>query len=820
MSEHLPNQLHPAVLSRCAEEPIHRPGQVQPYGGLLVCDAKQVVSHASDNVMRWLGRDASACIGLEVGELFAHAAGPALRSTFAAAKAGESQCLLDVRPADAGGPRLDLTVSRQPDRGFVEIEAVGLGDVFAASTTDDGVLARFFADLQHSARKLANAAGSVALCAALCREARRIFGYHRVLVYRFDQHWNGTVVAEDTCEVYPPYLGHKFPESDIPRQARALFLHNPLRMIPDAMAIMRPLVGDGGDRLDMTRLLARAPAPVHLEYMRNMQTRASLTLSLRLDGKLWGLVACHHANPRYLSTRTRNAAELLVGHASALLQQNLRQDGEAMRTRLYAVQARLVEQMGLASNVLSGLCGQHDADAIGAVRAVADAPHPAESCAATDGGDAHGVALSVNAINDSGGGCAIHLDGAWRFLGDAPPPEICARVVDWLVTREPQDVIVEENLATHVPQVADDQARACGLLAISLPQSKNSYVLWFRPEWVRETSWAGNPHKHVTVEVEPHTGAAKLHPRTSFDRYKEVMRGHSVPVSAEEVEVVSSLRKNIIELDLSRKVAAEQRLRQQAEDERVRAEQAVALRERVLSIVSHDLRNPLNAIELTTGLARRRLKREAKAPSLEGHVKLLDNVERASRRMRGLVEDILTLSKIESGQVPLECAPVDARALLTEVQQLLGPVAENQQLHLEVHPGAQAVTCNADAERLMQVLSNLVSNAIKFSPEGGTITLDVAPAPHEDAALFRVRDDGPGIAKKDRERIFETFWQAGGENAKKGLGLGLSIVKHIVEAHGGGVWVENEARQGSTFAFTCPQLQTGARKGVGSQPHS
>lgn len=818
MSEKSPHELRAAVLPRCNEEPIHRPGQVQPYGGLLVCDAKQLVSHASDNVLPWLGRDAPACLGLEVGELFAHTAGPAVREALATAKDGESQCLLDVRPADAEGPRLDLTVSREQGRGFIEVEAAGLGDVFAAGATDDGVLARLFADLQHSGRKLANTAGSLALCAALCRQVRRTFGYHRVLVYRFDQHWNGTVVAEDRGEVYPAYLGHKFPESDIPRQARALFLHNPLRMIPDAMATMRPLVGDGGDRLDMTRLLARAPAPVHLEYMRNMQTRASLTLSLRLDGKLWGLVACHHAEPRYLSARTRNAAELLVGHAGALLQQKLRQDGEAMRARLYAVQARLVEQMGAASDVLAGLCGQHDAAGDGAGREVADVRRFEGSAAITDSGAEHGAAPDVNAMNVSGGGCAIHLDGAWRYIGDAPPPAVCARVVDWLVTREPQDVRVEENLAIHVPEVVGDQARACGLLAISLPQSQNSYVMWFRPEWVRETSWAGNPHRHVTVGVEPHTGAAKLHPRTSFARYREVMRGHSVPVSAEEVEVVRSLRKNIIEIDLARKVALERRLRQQAEDERVRAEQAVALRERVLSIVSHDLRNPLNAIELTTGLARRRLRREAKAPSLEGHVKLLDNVERASRRMRGLVEDILTLSKIESGQVPLERAPVDARALLTEVAQLLGPVAENQQLRLEVHPEAQAVTCNADAERLMQVLSNLVSNAIKFSPEGGTITLDVAPAPNEDAALFRVRDDGPGIAKEDRERIFETFWQAGGESAKKGLGLGLSIVKHIVEAHGGGVWVEGEARRGSTFAFTCPQQKDGAPERHGRTP--
>lgn len=764
---------HP-LPARCIDEPIHRPGLVQPHGGLLVCDAAATITHASDNVGLWVGRGAQACLGVPLAQLFDGPTTTALQQTCARANSEDAVLLAGVALADAGAATLDLTVTRTAHRVFVELEAAAAegDDVLAASHLGGAEVGQFFAQLQQSARHLAATPGSVALCQTLCREARKIFGYDRVLVYQFDRHWNGTVMAESRGEFYRPLLGHKFPEGDIPAQARAIFLRQGLRMIPDACASMVPLCGADAGAVDMTPLLARAPSPVHLEYMRNMQTRASLTVSLKLDGRLWGLVACHHATPRYLCARSRSAAELLVSHAGALLQQKLRQDGEAERTRLCRLQQRVVAQLQGADDVFEGLCRGE---------------------------------VNVNAINASGGGCAIHLNGLWRTLGDVPPQAVCDEVVRWLLAGEPMDVRAVENLADHVPAVADHLDRACGLMALSLPQDGRAYVLWFRPEWVRETTWAGNPHEHVDVQISAETGAAHLHPRKSFENYREVMRGHSVPISPQEMDAARALRKGVIEFDLTRSVALERGLRQAAEAERVRAEQAVALREHVLSIVSHDLRNPLGAIELTCQLARRRLRRRAVPPDLAGHLKLLDNVERAGRRMRGLVEDILTVSKMEAGQVPLERAEVDGRALLQEVQQMLAPVAENQQLRLEVHPEAQAVRCNADPERLMQVLSNLVSNAMKFSPQGGTITLHVAEAPQDDAALFEVRDDGPGVAEADRERIFDTFWQADGETAKKGLGLGLSIVKRIVEAHGGGVWVQGRPGRGSTFAFTCPK---------------
>ena len=231
------------------------------------------------------------------------------------------------------------------------------------------------------------------------------------------------------------------------------------------------------------------------------------------------------------------------------------------------------------------------------------------------------------------------------------------------------------------------------------------------------------------------------------------------------------------------------------------AQEAARGREHFLAIVSHDLRNPLNAIAFSTAL----LSRSVLAS--EGQTrerKQVETIQRAVQRMTKLIEDLLELAGLESGRMELARTPISAGALIDEAAEMLRPLALEKGVALETELPARAPVVEADRERVMQILSNLVGNAIKFTPEGGTVK--VACRLEEGQVAFSVADSGPGIAPEHLQHIFDRFWQARAER-NKGVGLGLSIAKGLVEAHGGRLRVQSELGRGATFTFTLPRIE-------------
>jgi signal transduction histidine kinase len=221
------------------------------------------------------------------------------------------------------------------------------------------------------------------------------------------------------------------------------------------------------------------------------------------------------------------------------------------------------------------------------------------------------------------------------------------------------------------------------------------------------------------------------------------------------------------------------------------SQQAVRAREEVLAIVSHDLRNPLNAVMLAAQL----MKEETRSEELE-------TIELSAQRMRRLIEDLLDVTRLEGGkQLPLEPAPLDVRPLLQETYELFKTQAATSSIALRYDVGDDVPPVYADHHRVAQVLSNLIGNSMKFTPSGGRIS--VRAKRRDDHVLFAVSDTGPGIPQKNLHDIFNPYWQAK-RTARLGAGLGLPIAKGIVEAHGGRIWAESESEKGTTFYFTLP----------------
>ena len=291
-------------LSACDREPIHIVGSVQPHGFLLALDPRSlVVLQASANA------PAAASVGTALESAYPELAALAERYRDAGAEEDGALYLRTV------------TLGLGPARQSYEVAAHRIDDllVLELEETDDASgeagLDALNPRLRAFVRRLHGARGVEDLCQLLAQDIRRLTGFDRALVYRFDRDWHGTVLAEDGNGVLPSYLDLRFPASDIPAQARELYRRNRLRIIPDAGYVpvpIRPGTTAAGEPLDLSQSILRSVSPVHVAYMRNMGTMASMSVSILVDGALWGLVSCHNREPRRVPFQARNACDVLT----------------------------------------------------------------------------------------------------------------------------------------------------------------------------------------------------------------------------------------------------------------------------------------------------------------------------------------------------------------------------------------------------------------------------------------------------------------------------------------------------------------------------
>jgi two-component system, chemotaxis family, sensor kinase Cph1 len=744
--------VHPAVhedLAACDQEPIHLSGAIQPHGVLLALDGDLRIVQASANAAAWLKLRADPLDGPALRDALPSAWGD-LPGLLHAWREGGERILLYAGAAEAGAAATALA-QRLPGGGVL-LEFEG-GDLdFHAS----GALQ---ARVQTDVEQLSQASGAAALCAAVATQVRRLTGFNRVMVYRFTEDWDGVVTAEDGDGVLPSYLGLRFPAADIPRQARELYRLNRVRIIPDGRYTPSPILPARGHEpagpLDLSASTLRSVSPVHLEYMRNMGTAASMSVSILVEGRLWGLVSCHHSAPRLVSLQVRNACDFLAQVMAVQISALTRTAEAAQRVELAAVQAELLARMARERQYATGLARKPQA---------------------------------WLELARAAGGAAV-TDGEITTAGLTPDPAQIAALVDWLQRETGEaEVYATHELSAVFPEAHAYAETASGLLAIRTSQLHSSYVLWFRPEVIQEVTWGGDPNKAA-----PDQG--RITPRKSFEQWKEKVRGRAQPWEPAVVETARAFRNAILTVVLRQ---AEERAELAGELQRSNREL-----EAFSYSVSHDLRAPFRHI---VGYAELLQEREADLDATSRHYvrSIRDSAISAAR----LVDDLLQFSKV--GRATLSTSRVDMNKLAAEARRSLEPDLEGRAIAWRIDPLPPAF---GDASMLRQTLVNLISNAAKYTRSRQTAEITLYAEQTDAETIYTVKDNGVGFDMAYAAKLFGVFQRLHRAEEFEGTGIGLAIAHRVVERHGGRIWAEGAVDRGASFHFSLPRSKMGPRHG-------
>ena len=534
-------------LTNCDREPIHIPGRIQAFGTLLAFSADMIVTHAAENLSEMAGRDIHDPVGSSLADIIAPDALERVRERLSSLIGLDGidrlfRLALFEPSSLAEDSRLFDVALHASGRTFVmEIEPASQG-----LPTDHVGFIRPMIDRVQKAGSVENA------CAVAARQLRGLIGYDRVMIYRFGEDGSGEVVAESRAStVETSYLKLRYPASDIPQQARALYMRNLLRIIADVdgpTVDIGPPLGSRSQPLDLSLSTIRAVSPIHLEYLANMGVKASLSISLIVRGRLWGLVACHHYSPRVIPFDTRTAAELFGQLFAFAIDQSM---GDARREE--AARSRVVHDRIMASLA--------DGTAIG------------------DNFDAIADAVSTVIPND---GIAAWIDGAFTARGSTPTREEFLSLARFLNTTPVGEVFATDHIAGVHPPAADYCTRAAGMLVLPVSRKPRDYLVLFRREAIHDVIWAGNPDK--PVEVGPN--GVRLQPRKSFDAWTQTVHGRSKPWTQSQIGTAEALRVTLLEVVL--------RMSDQAVQERARAQEQQEL---LIAELNHRVRNILKLIQ-------------------------------------------------------------------------------------------------------------------------------------------------------------------------------------------------------------------------------
>jgi chemotaxis family two-component system sensor kinase Cph1 len=641
------------------------------------------------------------------------------------------------------------------------------------------------------------------LYATLVNEFKSLFDFDRIMIYKFDEKGDGEIVAEEKSFGLESFFGLKYPATDIPQQARKLYLTNISRSIDNVNDPGIEIIKTGTDtnELDLSYSVYRSVSPVHIQYLKNMGVTATHAISIIIDDSLWGMVIFHHySGAKYLDFENRMAAQILTLHATQTIEliENLEKEQSSI---LMEKICQKIKNANIELSIFNTIQSCWDI-----------LSKEMKSC---------GFTIIRNNIIEN---------------HDYTPDSIQLKELHNKI--EKSAFIHCDSIKNHYELNLNNNI--AGFVRIGLVENENEYLYFWRLEKEKEVNWAGNPEKAMSYsEI---NNRLVLTPRSSFQLWKENVKFHSIPWTKDDLnntklinEAITSflinkfsfyIKNNHQSIDtevtlqqlLKQKTEELYRLNQKLQEEfeenkkyqeqleiaKKAGDQLNHLKSNFIANMSHEIKTPINGI---LGLANLISKDDDNKEELKEFGGL---IEESCKRLINTVNRILSVSKIENKEVDIQFENIKLENIVQDIIKPLKVLAEEKQQHLILIIQNPEFTFITDQHYFRQILSNLISNAIKYTNVKGTIELNFKQINEEgkDFLYFTVEDNGIGIDAKIINKIFDPFFTEADipRQLDDSSGLGLYLVKNYLEYLNGTIEVKSEKSKGSLFSVKIPLI--------------
>lgn len=722
----------------CDVEPIHRPRAIQGYGQMLVFDESDL------NHLLAMSSGIPALLGRKEEELWQSPVQawmpPIMLKIYGEMEIPINWDSVDPIPFELNGVPLNMIRHMHANRCFIEIEPK------ADNLNVDLSTFRAIRIVTEPFRHIQNLDE---LYREFTYQYKKVTGYDRVMVYQFDQDYHGYVVGEAREDHLESFLGLHYPATDIPKMARDLFLLNRSRTIPDVHCENNWLYINPNRRqpvahLDLTYTQLRATSPIHVEYLKNMGVGGSFTLAIVIENNLWGLVACHHYSPHFMSYEMRKTGELI---ANSLAQR-------IVEITQHQYHERLRHYVDKEIKFLSSIDISTDLS----VQLVDTKPDLTE-------------------LYDSDGCAVVTANAGMYSLGLAPSKEVLLQIKEWLLKEKHKQIYYTDHVAHHLPADIPIPSEVGGILSIAISSWDETFVLWFRRSQKNIFQWGGDPNQPYEID-HLENGEIRLSPRKSFEKWKDQVDTKAIPWDKTALDMANHVREGL--------------LRKEVERQAQRAKVIKSDYEQLTYVASHDLQEPLRTVTNYLNL----LAEELEAGDHENFKHYMQRTHLATSRMKTLIQDMLEYSRLgrngEPGWMPVEEI---VREVMEDMQLL---ITETQaSIHWEKLPSIKG-----NKSELKQLFQNMINNAIKYRREDAPPSICIGSEHVGHYWTFSIADNGIGIDPAYFDRIFLLFQRLHGKDEYAGTGIGLSHCKRIIDSLEGRIWVTSKLGKGSTFWFS------------------
>ncbi|MGZ5272934.1 MAG: ATP-binding protein [Kaistella sp.] len=726
----------------CHEEPIHISGHIQSYGYLLGLDADTfTIKFFSQNIT-----DLFAVTHADFGKTMQE-----MHEVFSALLS--SHIMADV----------DFSTLKDADLFLDKITLEGTSVHFSYYRLGNHIYFEFEKVLEDFSQRsyltkryitIHNAVDPTEIWNELLLAITEATDYDRTMVYQFFEDGSGRVIAEKVKNKVESYMNLHYPENDIPRQARELYLKNRKRIFSNVYSEPVPIISQRTEPIDLTYSSVRAMSPVHGQYVKNSGASSSFSTSIIVDHKLWGMVTCQNIEPKHIDFVNRVRAEILTTIAanaySSYESRLLVSENEELEWQIKDLKNKFLAYDNLEALIF----------------------HNMEDMRRYAGAD----------------GFAVVIKDDIQTSGTVPEVSCIKKIADWARNNPLKNFYANHEFSDITQGNLGDIRNAAGVMFGFTDEKRHELLIWFRKEVDREVLWAGNPIKQTETKLQDGELKLTVSPRKSFETYITNIKGKAKPWTHRDILAGKKIVSAILETTYS-----QVRMVQELNEELKNVNEEL---DSFSYTISHDLGTPLTVMKLNVQLLARSLKDN---PAVQNRI---DDVMTEINGMEKMMRGVLNLSRAKSSEIEmgnLETAEI-IHKLIYDSKLILN--SEKTEVVVKDLPNVWA-----DRTMLYQALMNVIGNAVKYSSRNENPQVIIGGENVGDQVVYTITDNGIGIPKSAQDKMFKIFNRMDNVQGYKGNGVGLSIVYRIMERLGGSISYESEENRGTTFKLTFQKPQ-------------